>query len=291
MDIGMTIPSMIEGIDRSTLLDWFRIVDQGPFSTLAIGERIAYPNVEMFTTLAAAAAVTERVKLMTTLVVLPAHPTIDVAKKAATIDVLSGGRLELGVGIGGRDEDFRALGAPYDHRHQRMDDQVALMRRVWAGEEPMDDMHSVGPMPVQPGGPPLYAGALAPKAIARAARWADGILGFMLDPLGEDAKGAFGHVEQAWIDAGRSTPPRQITSFWYALGDDGPTRLNAYARRYLGIFGDDVAAMMADMCTASSPAAITDAIARVGEAGCDELIFVPTTADLADLDALATLLA
>src|SRR4051794_30225270 len=108
MEIGMTLPSMIAGLDRRTMIEWFRRIDEGPFSTLAIGERITYPNVELFTTLAAAAAVTEQVRLMTTVVVLPAHAAVEVAKMAATIDVLSDGRLALGVGVGGRDEDYRA---------------------------------------------------------------------------------------------------------------------------------------------------------------------------------------
>src|SRR5689334_20441923 len=113
MQIGMTVPSMISGLDRDAILGWCRGIDQGPWSTLAVGERIAYPNIELFTTLAAAAAVTERARLMATVVVAPAHPAIEIAKMAATIDVVSGGRLDLGVGVGGRDEDYRALERPF----------------------------------------------------------------------------------------------------------------------------------------------------------------------------------
>lgn len=291
MQIGMTVPSMISGLDRPTLLEWFRRIDDGPFSTLAIGERIAYPNVELFTTLAAAAAVTERVRLMATVVVLPAHPAIEVAKMAATIDVLSAGRLTLGVGVGGRDEDYRALEAPFGRRHARLDEQVALMQRVWAGEEPQDDMHPVGPAPVQPEGIPLYSGAMGPKAIARSARWAEGVTGFLLDPLGEDAAGGFRRIDAAWTDAGRAAPPRQVTSFWYAIGADGPARLRAYAARYLGIFGEELAAAMADSCSASSVGAVREAIARLEDAGCDELLLVPTSADPAELDPLLAALA
>jgi alkanesulfonate monooxygenase SsuD/methylene tetrahydromethanopterin reductase-like flavin-dependent oxidoreductase (luciferase family) len=291
MQIGMTVPSMIAGLDRSAILGWCRGIDEGPWSTLAIGERIAYPNVELFTTLAAAAAVTARVALMATVVVAPAHPAIEVAKMAATIDVISDGRLALGVGVGGRDEDYRALERPFDHRHQRLDDQVELMRRVWAGEEPGPDLHPVGPPPVQAGGPALYSGALGPKSIARSARWATGVAGFLLDPLGEDAAGGFRRIEQAWHDAGRTEAPRHVTSFWYALGDDASAHLHAYARRYLGIFGDELASAMADSCSAHSAPAIRDAIRRLEDAGCDELLLVPTTADPAHLDEIAALVA
>lgn len=280
----MTVPTMIPGLDRATILEWCRRVDAGPFRTLAAGERIGYPNIELFTTLAAAAAVTERVRIMATVVVLPAHPAVEVAKMAATIDVLSGGRLDLGVGVGGRDEDYRLLERSFDRRHQRLDEQVALMRRVWSGASPFDDLHPVGPVPVQPGGPPLFSGAMGPKAIARSARWASGIAGFVLDPLGEDVAGTFARIEQAWADAGRTERPRHTTSFWYALGDDAAARLESYARRYLGIFGDELAGLMAASCTAHSPGALRDAVARLTEAGCDELILVPTTPDPHDID-------
>lgn len=280
----MTLPTMIAGVDRATTLEWCRRIDGGPWSTLAIGERIAYPNQELWVTLSAAAALTERPRLMATVVVLPMHSAVDIAKKAATLDVLSGGRFVLGVGVGGRDEDYRSLERPFARRHQRMDDQVEVMRRVWAGEPPLDGVHPVGPSPVQPGGPPLYSGALGPKSIGRSASWATGISGFLLDPLGEDAPGTFRQIERAWVDAGRTEAPRHVTSFWYALGPDGPDRLRAYARRYLGIFGDEVADAMAASCSASSAGALREAVARLTEAGCDELLLVPTTTDPAELD-------
>jgi alkanesulfonate monooxygenase SsuD/methylene tetrahydromethanopterin reductase-like flavin-dependent oxidoreductase (luciferase family) len=289
VEIGLTLPTMISGVDRDATLEWCRRIDQAPFSTLALGERIAYPNQELFVTLAAAAVLTERVRLMSTVVILPMHPAIEVAKQAATIDVLSGGRLSLGVGVGGRDEDYRALEASFERRHQRLDDQVALMERVWAGESPFDDLAPVGPAPVQAGGPPLYSGALGPKAIARSAAWAEGICGFVLDPLAEDHRATFDRIEQSWTAAGRVEAPRHVTSFWYALGDDGADRLHAYSHRYLAIFGDEMATLMADLCTASSADRVREAIARLEDAGCDELLLVPTTAEPDEVDRIADL--
>lgn len=290
MELGLTLPTMVAGLDRATVLDWCRRIDAGPFSTVAAGERIAYPNQELFTTMAAAAALTERVRIMTTVVVLPMHPAVEVAKAAATIDVLSAGRLILGVGVGGRDEDYRCLGAPFDRRHARLDEQVAMMRQVWRGEPPYPGAHPVGPPPVQAGGPPLYAGALGPRAIARAARWADGVTGFLLDPLGEDVDGTFARVDQAWADAGRTERPRHVTSFWYALGDGAERRLAAYAQRYLAIFGPELGGAMAASCTAHGASRVRDAIARLADAGCDELILVPTSSDPAEVDRLLDVL-
>ncbi len=286
MEIGLTLPTMVPGIERDTVLDWSRRIDEGPFSTLAVGERISYPNPEMFVTLAAAAAVTERARIMSTVVVLPMHPAVEVAKMAASLDVISGGRLVLGVGVGGREEDFRCLDAPFGGRHARLDEQVAAMRRIWAGEPPFEGAAPVGPPPMQVGGPPVYAGAIGPKAIARAARWADGVTGFLLDPIGDDAAATFRTIEQAWDDAGRTERPRHVTSFWYALGEGAADQLAAYARRYLGIFGADVAGSMADICTAHGEANLRRALERLSEAGCDEVVLVPTTDDVADIDRL-----
>jgi alkanesulfonate monooxygenase SsuD/methylene tetrahydromethanopterin reductase-like flavin-dependent oxidoreductase (luciferase family) len=125
--------------------------------------------------LAAAAALTERVRLWTTLVVLPAHNAVQVAKDMASVDRLSDGRLTVGVGVGGRRQDFEAIGGDFGHRWQRMDEQVATMRRIWAQEPPFEGSDPVGPPPVQVGGPPLVAGVMGPKALARAAQWAVGV--------------------------------------------------------------------------------------------------------------------
>ena len=290
MEIGLTLPTMIAGVSRPETLEWCRRIDSGPFSTLALGERIAYPNQELFVTMAAAAALTERVRIMSTVVVLPMHPAVEVAKQAATLDVLSGGRLVLGLGVGGRDEDYRALEAPFDHRHQRLDDQVALMRKVWAGEPPFAAMAPVGPAPVQPGGPPLYSGALGPKAIARSAAWAEGICGFALDPIGEDHRATFDRIEAAWSEAGRAERPRHVSSFWYATGPDGPARLRAYAEGYLGIFGAEIAGAMAGLCSAWSADRLREAIDRFEQAGCDELLLVPTSAAPDEVDRLVDIL-
>jgi hypothetical protein len=126
--------------------------------------------------------------------------------------------------------------------------------------------------------------------MARAARWADGVAGFLLDPIGPDHRVTFDAVEAAWSAAGRGTKPRHVTSFWYSLASDGPSVMHDYASRYLGIFGADVAKAMADLCTAHSPAAVREGIAKLDDAGCDELILVPTSADLAELDQLIELL-
>jgi alkanesulfonate monooxygenase SsuD/methylene tetrahydromethanopterin reductase-like flavin-dependent oxidoreductase (luciferase family) len=219
------------------------------------------------------------------------HSAVHVAKQAATIDVLSGGRFVLGVGVGGRDEDYRAVGAVFAHRHARLDEQVAVMRRVWAGETVVDGVPPIGPAPVRPGGPPVLAGVMGPKAIARAARWADGLAGFDLGPDPAGIARTLAAFRSAWTDAGRDGQPFLQTSFWFALGEGGAEHLRAYARRYLMTFGDEIAAEMSGMCSATAPSAVRDALAACEDAGCDEVILVATTPDVDELHRAADLVA
>ena len=286
MDIGLTLPSFVRGTDRATIVEWCRRIDDGPFSNLSVGERIAYWSHDLVTTLAFAAAATERVRLVSTVVVLPSHEPVRLAKQAATLDVLSGGRLTLGVGVGGREQDYLAVGAPFSRRFARLDEQVGIMRAVWAGDVAVEGVPPIGPEPVQPGGPPLWTAAMGPKSLARSARWADGLAGFDLapDPAGVDRQ--FRAVEEAWCDAGRTTPPTLTTSTWFALGDGAEDRLFTYAFEYLSTFGDDAANAMARLTRLKDPGAIRETVAALADVGCDEFILVPTTADVAEIDRL-----
>ncbi|HZA77838.1 MAG TPA: LLM class flavin-dependent oxidoreductase [Acidimicrobiales bacterium] len=285
MDLGMTLPTMLPH-GRAEVVAWCRGVDEGPWASLAVPERITYTSHSWTVQLAAAAALTERVRLWTTVVVLPAHPAVQAAKDLASVDRLSDGRLTVGVGVGGREHDYRAVGSPFTRRWQRMDDAVAAMRSVWAGDPPFPGADPVGPPPLQAGGPPLVAGVMGPKAMARAARWAVGVDdGSTVTGVSRDAVAALvERVRAAWRNAGRTEAPHVSASLWYALGDGAADRLRRYTYEYMRIFGDVIAAAMADACTASSPASLREAVTAAADAGCDELFLVPTTADATELD-------
>lgn len=285
----MTLPTMLPGIGRSLLLEWCDAVDNGGYRSLAVGERIAFDNLEMHTTLSFAAARTERVRVAPTLVILPMHPVAVAAKQLATLDVVSDGRVDVVVGVGGREQDFRCAERPFTNRHRTLDDQVAELRRLWAGGDAHDGAPAVGPPPLQPGGPMVLGSALGPKSMARAARWADGVMGFSLSPDTEEWALTFGAVSAAWEAAGREERPRQATSFWYSLDPDADQVLREYARRYLGVFGAGAADMMASLTTAAGPQRIATALARLDDAGCDEVYLVPTTIDPGHLDQVAAL--
>jgi alkanesulfonate monooxygenase SsuD/methylene tetrahydromethanopterin reductase-like flavin-dependent oxidoreductase (luciferase family) len=116
MDIGIGLPATIPGTSSSLVLDWTGRADSGPFSSLGIIDRLVYPNYEPLITLAAAAAVMERVRLTCTILIAPLRPAGVLAKQAATIDALSGGRLSLGFGVGAREDDFQAAAVSFDDR-------------------------------------------------------------------------------------------------------------------------------------------------------------------------------
>jgi alkanesulfonate monooxygenase SsuD/methylene tetrahydromethanopterin reductase-like flavin-dependent oxidoreductase (luciferase family) len=286
MRIGMSLPTMAPGFTRAAVVDWSRAIDEGPFSSVSCGERITFHNPEMMVTMAAAAAVTERADVFVNLVVLPLHPVALIAKQLATLDVLCDGRLVVGLAVGGREHDYRAVDASFAHRHQRLDDGVAELRRLWSGGAPFPGADPIGPAPVRPGGPPLLAGAMGPKALARASRWADGVSGFSLTADAAEYRDAVDAARAAWDAAGRSEPPTVVSGTFYALGvDDRAATLHGFTRDYLGIFGESIATTIADQVTTSEPDRIRRALDDAHAAGVDEFVLVPATVDRRCLDA------
>ena len=138
MKIGIGLPATIPGVNGESVLEWGRKADAGSFSSLGIIDRLVYANYEPLITLAAVAAVTQRVRLMTTILVAPVRNAGVLAKQAATLDVISGGRLTLGIAVGAREDDYRAAPATFRDRGKRFEEQLALMKRIWSGQ-PVED--------------------------------------------------------------------------------------------------------------------------------------------------------
>lgn len=285
MQVGVALPQMATGLDRSMVTAWCAGIDAGPFSSVSAGERITFHNLEGLALCSAAAMVTERVRVLANVVVLPWHPVAMVAKQLATIDVLSAGRLEVAVGVGGRPSDYEALGSPFTNRHRRLDEGVAELRRLWA-QGPAADGEVVGPMPVQADGPPVLASAMGPKSLARCAQWADGISGFTLLGDADEAATGFRAAEAAWEQAGRTTAPRLVTGSFVALGPDAAGTLATFAERYLAVFSPEFAATLASRMPLHDPDTLVTLLDHLDAAGCDEFIVVPATVDPAMLTEL-----
>jgi alkanesulfonate monooxygenase SsuD/methylene tetrahydromethanopterin reductase-like flavin-dependent oxidoreductase (luciferase family) len=285
MEIGIGLPATIPGTSGPLVLDWAKRADSGPFSSLGIIDRLVYPNYEPLITLAAAAAVTERVRLMSTVLIAPLRGAGVLAKQAATIDALSGGRLTLGLGVGAREDDFRAAPASFHDRGRRFEEQLELMKRVWSGQPVSDEVGPIGPPPARAGGPELLIGAYSPAAIRRAGRWADGfITGGVADP--EQARQMYDVVEESWRAEGREGRPRLVGSIYYALGPNADRGAD-YIRDYYSYFGPAVEEMATSI--PSSPEIIEGLMRGFSDVGADELVCWPTVAELDQLDRLAEL--
>jgi alkanesulfonate monooxygenase SsuD/methylene tetrahydromethanopterin reductase-like flavin-dependent oxidoreductase (luciferase family) len=283
---------MAAGYGPGTTVDWARAIDAGPFSSVSAGERVTFSNPEMVATLAACAAVTERVRIFANLWVLPQHPMPMVAQQIGTLDQLSDGRLDVAVGVGARDDDYRALGADLRNRHSRLDAQVAELGSLLAGEPPFEGADPVGPGVVQRGGPQILAGAIGPKAMRRAARWADGVSGFSIAGDAAEIGKVNALAETCWQEAGRDERPRTVNGTFVAVGiPDSAETLHAFAARYLSFLGPKLADAIASTARTSTPDALHAVLDGAEEAGCDEMIVVPATTDLRCLDVVADVVA
>src|SRR5215210_5496596 len=157
MDVGIGLPSTIPGVERAQVLEWARRAEQRGFSSLGTIDRIVYDNYEPLIALAAAAAVTERIRLATTILIAPyrANGAL-VAKQAASVDRLSNGRLVLGAAVGGREDDYEASGVDFHSRGRLFDEMLDQWERIWKGES-FGAAGRIGPEPVN-GRPTLIIG-------------------------------------------------------------------------------------------------------------------------------------
>lgn len=290
MKISICLPYAKPEYSRATTLDWCRLADQGPFESLGCGERIVSHTQDMRVVLSAAAALTERLKIVPSLYILPMHSAVRVAKELATMDVLSNGRMIATVGVGGREQDYRAVGASFERRLTRLDEGVATMKRTWAGEPPFEGSDPVGPKPVQEGGLPVWSGAMNPQAIARSSKWADGLYGFTMNGDPDPVRQQFQLALEAWQKE-RRPRPYLATGFWCCLAEDADARLKKYVYDYLKIAGDEIGKMIADTMYTSNEDAVRRALDGIEAEGCDECFLVPATAELVEVERLAEIAA
>ncbi len=277
------MPVMEPDLDAAVLQAWARTIDEGPFSSLCWGERIAFDNPEAITLLGALAAWTDRVRLVTTVVVPQLHDPVMLAKSLATGDMLSGGRLTVGLGVGGRREDYDAVGAdPATQTMRGMSELVAVMKRVWAGEKVTDSVVPVGPPSLQKAGPSLLVGTMGPKTVKSAASWADGLAGTTLDLDTAKQNDLYDVARTAWAEAGKPKP-LLATSFWFALGDGDEARgqVHRHLRRYMNwIPGEYVDAMAPTTGWAGTEDELLTVLRRFADIGTDEVHLIPTSSDV-----------
>lgn len=289
MEIGIGLPNTVLGTDGRTMIAWARRAEAAGFSSLGTVGRLAYDSHDDLITLTAAAAVTERIRLTTGILVGPLFVNNALlAKQAATIDSLSRGRLVLGIGLGGRPDDFLASGIPTEKRGRKLNDQLTEIKAIWAQQA--DGMAGeIGPVPVRPGGPEIIIGGYSDAAYRRTARFGDG---WMMGAGGapEAFAQAAAAVDEAWRAAGRPGRPRKLKPHYFALGDGASDVARAELGRYYANNGEEVVARLVGS-TAIGADRVRETVEAFRERGCDELLLNPCSPDIQQLELLADVLA
>ena len=278
MEIGIGLPNAVRGVDRRGIVEWARRAEQAGFSSLGTLDRIVFPNYESLIALSAASAVTERIRLLTDILIAPLRSnTALLAKQVATLDSLSEGRMVLGISVGGRPDDYEISGVDMTRRGRIFDEQLVEMTEIWSGER------GVGPAPFRGSRPQLLIGGGTAKAFERTARYADGWT------TGGGGPGAVGGGRPVCSRPGvppAGTVPR---GSWRCAttrsAKDAAEQAAGTLGDYYG-FAGPYRQMVIDSA-ATDADAVRSLLAGYQEAGTDEVIFFPTSTDPGQVDLLA----
>ncbi len=291
MKIGIGLPAHVPGVQGSLVLEWAKQAEAAAFSSLGVIDRIVYKNYEPLITLAAAAAVTQRVHLMTTVLLAPLRSAGLLAKQSATVDVLSNGRLTLGLGVGAREDDYLAVSSVMRNRGERLEEQLEIMTRIWSGQAMNNEVGLIGPRPMQTGGPKVLLGGYSAPAVQRVGRWGNGWMagGSNLQEIDQ----LFREAERVWQQAGRAGKPYLVGGSYFGLGPDVVERGGAYIFDYHSFLGEAAheEAQQRIRATPFTPEAIRQLAKAYEDIGTDELMLWPTLADLDQIQRLAEVVA
>jgi alkanesulfonate monooxygenase SsuD/methylene tetrahydromethanopterin reductase-like flavin-dependent oxidoreductase (luciferase family) len=282
MEVAIGLPTTIPGVQGHEVTEWARRAEAAGFSSLGTIDRMVYPNYESLVALGAAAAVTERIGLITAIAILPMrHNAALAAKQAATLQQLSGGRFVFGVAPGGRPDDFEAGRVPFENRGKRFEEMLDDMKRIWAGEE-RGYAGGVGP-DVSDNPPTIILGGQIDAAFRRAAQYGEGWIAGGGPP--EYFPPAVEKLEAAWREAGREGEPRKLSLTYFSLDDDPEEQ----ARRTIGhyySFAPDYADMVV-AGVAKGEDGVKERVRAFEEVRCDELVMFPASSNPEQVDRLA----
>jgi alkanesulfonate monooxygenase SsuD/methylene tetrahydromethanopterin reductase-like flavin-dependent oxidoreductase (luciferase family) len=280
MRIGIGLPNTLR-IDGPAVVRWARRAEERGFHSLATIDRIVYPSYDSLTVLAVAAGATSRIGLFPDILLGPAYQPVWLAKAAASLDALSGGRLTLGLGVGGRADDFAAMQRPFNRRGRLLDEALDLMRRAWAGEPVTGDGVAVTPEPAAGRRVAMLIGGGTDAAVRRAVDHADGWTAGGVPP--DQIAPMVTAVRDAWREAGREGEPRISALVYFGLSD--PEASKGSLREYYAFLGE-WADRIADSAV-RTPEAVRDIASAFADVGVTDLVFDPTVADVDEVDRLA----
>ncbi|MFE3140610.1 LLM class flavin-dependent oxidoreductase [Streptomyces scopuliridis] len=278
---GVGLPAAVPGAGGRRIPEWASRAEEYGFATLGVLDRLVYDNYEPVVALAAAAAVTSRISLATTVLTAPyRNNTPLLAKQLASVDRLSGGRLTLGLAAGNRDDDFLVSGVAPAGRGPRLDAMVRELRGLWAGDVPDGAADPVGPAPRR--SPPLVFGGTSAAAFRRTALYGDGWIAGGSSPSGYRSTAR--RVTAAWDRHGRTGRPRLMTLLYFALGPGADRLAERYLLNYYAFSGRERSIVAMAL---TGPGRLRDAMKEYEDAGCDEIVFVPCGSGPDQLDRLA----
>jgi alkanesulfonate monooxygenase SsuD/methylene tetrahydromethanopterin reductase-like flavin-dependent oxidoreductase (luciferase family) len=276
MDVAIGLPNAVPGTTGDQLTEWARRAEARGFSSLGTIDRIAYPNIEPLTALAAAAAVTERIGLATTVLLGPLRENpVALAKQVASLHGISGQRMTLGIGLGGRDDDYEIAGVETGARGKDLDAMLERVWEVWKGDE-------MGPETAAH--PRVLVGGSVEASFKRAARFGDGWIA--AGAPAEQFAQWLPVFERAWSEAGRSEAPQNAALAYFSLGDRAEEDARDYLTDYYAWLGDDIANFIA-AGAAKDADTVKQNLAAFEEAGCQELFLFPSSSDPQQVDLLA----
>jgi alkanesulfonate monooxygenase SsuD/methylene tetrahydromethanopterin reductase-like flavin-dependent oxidoreductase (luciferase family) len=289
MQIGIGLPNTAANPRAETVLGFARAADQGGLHALWTIDRMVFPLLDALTTLAVAAGATKNVKLGTAILVEPTHDPVLVAAQVATMDVLSEGRVILGLGVGSRQEDYAVTGRDFHTRGRRLEADVATMRRIWAGESLVEGFGPTGPRPVQPSIPVVFGGS-SDRAMQRAARIGDG---YVSVPRGQARHAEmFEKFRRLWREAGREGSPTLYAQGYVCVADTpeaGRARIAEYQAHYYGTRprASGGASNELEYDLVGPPEVIAEALVGYQRLGADAIILLPAVADVEQAEAIA----
>jgi alkanesulfonate monooxygenase SsuD/methylene tetrahydromethanopterin reductase-like flavin-dependent oxidoreductase (luciferase family) len=275
MDLGIGLPNAVPGTTGRQLTDWARAAEEAGFSTLGTIDRIVYPSYESLVALSAAAAVTERIRLATDVLLGPLrqNPSL-ISKQMLSLDALAGGgRTVLGIGAGGREDDFEVGGLSMSGRGAWLDSALEKILAIWIGEGEVES--KVGPRP-QDDRPTLLVGGYVQASFERAARFGDGWTqgGSGPNQFEEDAA----KVEEAWKRHGREGEPYKMALTYFSLGPNAEKNAQASLGSYYAYLGEESSAMIVANAVKDADS-VKAVISSFESKGCDELILFPSSPD------------
>lgn len=281
MKIGLGLPNANKSLTGGRLLvDIARRAEALGFSTLATIGRVAYPNYEELVTLAAAAGATDRIGLCTDILLSATREPVLLAKQAASLDQISGGRFVLGIGTGSRPDDFAVTGNDFKTRGRRLDAALELMHTAWRGEPVPGASQPVTPKPVNGTSVPLIFGGGADAVIRRLVKYGIGYTQGGGTP--ESLTAMMDRVNSAWKAAGRTGKPQFQALGYIALGEETHTEAESNLVDYYGQWGPRV--WQGTIKTASEAKERVKAYEAIG---CDELILFITAPAVGQAERLA----